>query len=186
LSNIQVPEDVAVIGVDNDEMICRLATPPLSSVQQGTWRLGYEAAKLLGQMMAGKKAPKHKYVIEPEGIVSRRSTDSLAIEDADVARAMRFIDEHASEGIKVPDVVEAVGGGRSTIERRFEAVMGRTIRAEIRRVQLERAKDLIASTDLPLKQIAATTGFGSIQHMTTLFRQQVGRTPAKYRRRATL
>jgi LacI family transcriptional regulator len=179
---LRVPEEVAVIGVDNDEMLCRLATPPLSSVNQGTRQLGYRAAALLDQMMAGNKSPQLKYLTPPEGIVCRRSTDVLAIEDSELASVIRFIYDHACKGIKVRHVVEMAGVSRSTLESRFETLLGRSIHTEIRRIQIERAKELVRSGDLPLKQIAQLSGFTSVQYMTYLFHRSTGQTPAEFRR----
>lgn len=179
---MRVPEEVSVLGVDNDEMLCQLATPPLSSVKQGTRQLGYQAAALLDKMMAGETLSTLRYVVPPEGVVSRRSTDVLAIEDQEMAAAVRFVCDHATEGIKAQDVVKAVGICRSTLDSRFQAIFGRTVHAEIRRVQLDRAKELIQSTDLPLKRVAQLTGFTSIQYLTYLFRQSTGKTPAEFRR----
>jgi LacI family transcriptional regulator len=178
----RVPEDVAVIGVDNDEMICDLTDPPLSSVEQGARRMGYQAAALLDRLMAGRKPPRARLVLEPEGVIARRSTDFLAIDDADVATAVRFIREHACNRILVDDVVQRVGVSRSTLKNRFKAAMGRSIHAEIQRVQLERAKQLIALTDLPLKQVALQAGFQYVQYLTRLFRRRIGQTPAEFRR----
>jgi LacI family transcriptional regulator len=178
---LRVPEDVALMGVDNDEMICDLTDPPLSSIEQGARRMGYEAAALLDHLMAGGKTTQFRFVVEPEGVVSRRSTDTLAIDDADVAAAVRFIRQRACKRIQVRDVVDCVGVSRSTLKNRFREVMGRTMHAEIRRVQLERAKQLIAETDLPLKQVAIQAGFQYVQYLTRLFRQHLGQTPARFR-----
>jgi len=178
----RVPEDVAVIGVDNDEMICDLTDPPLSSIEQGARRMGYQAASLLDQLMRGRKSPQPIFVVEPDGVVARRSTDILAIDNPDLATVIRYIRDHACEGIRIADIVEQVGISRSSLEHRFKAVLGRTIHAEIRRVQIDRAKQLIADTDLPLKQVALRAGFQYIQYMTRMFRQHVGQTPAEFRR----
>jgi LacI family transcriptional regulator len=183
---LRVPQDVAVIGVDNDELLCLLSSPPLTSVEQGAKRLGYEAAELLDRLMRGKRSRQRSFVIDPTGIVIRQSTDVLAIDDHRVARAMTYIQEHALEGIKVPDVVEAAAVSRSGLETRFTKTLGFTIRAAIRQVQLERARRLISDTNLPLKQVASDTGFRSVQHMTTLFGRAFGRPPAKYRDTAAL
>jgi LacI family transcriptional regulator len=180
----RVPEDVALIGVDNDEMICDLTDPPLSSVEQGARRMGFEAAALLDRLMGGGRKPAQTlYVVKPEGVVERRSTDVLAIEDAEVAEAVRFIRLHACRRIHVEDVVQQVGMGRSTLKNRFKKTFGRSIHDEIQRVRLEQAKQLIADTDLPLKQIALRTGFQYVQYFTRLFRMQTGQTPAQFRRR---
>ena len=177
----RVPEDVALIGVDNDEMICDLTDPPLSSVEQGARRMGYQAAALLDRLMAGRKSSRVHFVVEPEGVVTRRSTDILAIEDPDVATAVRFIRQYACKRIGVDDVADQVGVSRSTLKNRFKAAIGRSIHAEIQRVQLERAKQLVADTDLPLKQVAVQAGFQYVQYLTRLFRTRVGQTPAKFR-----
>jgi LacI family transcriptional regulator len=143
--------------------------------------MGYEAAALLDRLMSGRKVSQLHFVVEPEGVVTRRSTDTLAIEDADVAAAVRFIHENACKRIQIDDVVRRVGVSRSTLKSRFRAVMGCSIHAEIQRIRLERAKQLIADTDLPLKQIALQAGFQYVQYLTRLFRSRVGLTPAKFR-----
>ena len=181
---ILVPEDVAVVGVDNDELMCELTSPPLSSVEQGARRLGYQAASLLDQLLAGKKPPQIRHIVEPEGIVTRRSTDTLDISDLDVAAAVRFIQQNACSGIRVYDVVRAVAVARSSLEARFKTLMGRTIHAEIQRVQVERARQLIVAADMGLKQVAIEAGFAYVQHMTTIFRRHMGQTPGEYRKRS--
>lgn len=181
---LRVPDDVAVIGVDNNEMICELSTPPLSSVEQGLRRMGYEAAALLDRLMAGKKASSLKYLIDPEMVITRRSTDVLAVDDADVAAALRYVRDHACQGIRVPEVAAAVHVSRSTLERRFAQLMGRTVHDEIQRVRLERARQLVSTTNLPLSQVALQAGFRHLTYMTSMFRRHVGFTPAKYRERA--
>ena len=183
---VRVPEDVAVIGVDNDELVCELSDPPLSSIEQGMRRLGYQAAALLDQLMQGKDAPQTQFVVAPEGVVARRSTDTLAVSNAEVALAARFIREHACDGLSIGDLTAMVGLSRSTIERKFKAITGRTIHAEIERVRLERARTLLAETDLPMKQVAAQAGFKYIQYMATLFRRRLKQTPREYRLRARM
>ena len=181
---ILVPEEIAIIGVDNDELMCELTRPPLSSIEQGARSVGYQAAKLLDRLMAGEKAPQLKHVVKPEGIVTRRSSDALAIADEDVAAAVRLIRQKACTGIRAYEVVKAVAAARSTLEARFKAVIGRTIHAEIERVRVERAKQLIAATNLPLKQVALEAAFAHVQHMTTVFRRHTGQTPGEYRKRS--
>jgi LacI family transcriptional regulator len=180
--NLRVPEEIAVIGVDNDELLCQLSSPLLTSIEQGAKRIGYEAAALLDEMIRGKKPAELHFVTEPVGVVTRKSTDILAIEDPKVAQAMAFISDHAVDGIKVRDVVNAVAISPSGLEHRFKAVLGYTLRASIRRVQLERARTLITDTNLPLKQVAANTGFKSVQHLTTLFGRAFLHPPAEYRK----
>ena len=117
-----MPDDVAVIGVDNDEMLCELSNPPLSSVKQPARRIGYQTA-MLDRLMAGKKAPQLRFIVPPEGVVTRRSTESLVIEDVEVADVVQFIREHACNRIQVPDVVKMVDVSRSTLRTRFKAVL---------------------------------------------------------------
>lgn len=179
--DLKVPDEVAVIGVDNDELLCRLSSPPMSSVEPGAQRLGYAAAALLESLMHGRRPPQRHFVIDPVGVVTRQSTDVLAIDDPKVAQAMAFIRGHACEGIKVPDVVGAVAISRSGLETRFASALGYTIRTAIRHTQLERARRLVSETDMPLKQVAIETGFKSIQHMTTIFLKAFANTPARYR-----
>ncbi len=181
---ILVPEEVAVIGVDNDELLCELTSPPLSSIEQGSRAMGRAAAALLDRLMAGEKPRQLKFVVDPEGIVSRRSSDAMMIQDADVAQALRHIRQHVGEGIQVSDVVRTVAVSRSTLEVRFKAFTGRTIHAEIQRAQVERARQLVATTNLPLRQVAVAAGFRYLQHMATVFRLHTGQTPGEYRKRS--
>jgi LacI family transcriptional regulator len=181
-AGLRVPEELAVIGVDNDELLCQLSTPLLSSVEQGSRRIGYEAAALLNRIMSRGTPRRRSVVVEPTGVVARGSTDVLAIEDRTVADAMRYVWEHACNGIQTKDVADAVAVSRSGLDAHFKKALGETPRAAIRRIQLERTSRLISDTSLPLKQIAAKTGFKSVQHMTTVFREAFGCPPAKYRR----
>ena len=179
---LRVPEDVAVLGVDNDEVICELTDPPLSSIEHGATSLGYQAAALLDRLMAGKKAKKLKTLVPPKEVVTRRSTDILAIADPEVAAAMTFIHENSCRPIRITDVVSAVGVSRSTIETKFKTVTGRTMHNEIQRLQIDRVRSLLATTDLPIKQIAVMAGFAHIHYMTTIFHENTGWTPAEYRK----
>jgi LacI family transcriptional regulator len=184
--DIAVPDEVAVVGVDNDELLCRLSSPPLSSVEQGARGLGYAAAALLDQMIQGHNLRKRQYVSDPTTVVTRQSTDILALDDPKVLQAMAFIREHSSDGIKVPHVVSAVAISRSGLETRFASALGYSIHTAIGNTKLERVRRLVSETDLPLKQIAAETGFKSVQHMTSLFVRAFGQTPGRYRRTSTI
>jgi LacI family transcriptional regulator len=181
---IPVPDEVAVIGVDNDEVLCELADPPLSSVAPNAERIGYEAAALLDQMMRGERPPKHPLVVGPSGIVTRRSSEVLAIEDRHIAAAARFIREHACEGIDVSDVLRAVPLSRSTLERRFSKELGRSPKDEILRVRLNRAKELLAYTDFPLPVVAEKVGMEHAEYLSVIFKKKVGLTLAQFRAQA--
>ncbi len=183
MAGLRVPEDVAVVGVDNEEAICPFSDPPLTSIDQGAQQTGYEAALLLDQWMNGEPVAPGKRLVSPVGIVARGSTEILAVDDRDVADALRFIHEHACEQIGLDDVSEVIGSTNATLRRRFKAVLGRTVHDEIQRVRIERAKQLLISTDWSSLQIARQSGFCSAQHMSTRIRQATGHTPREYRQR---
>lgn len=179
--DIQVPDQVAVLGVDNDELLCSLAHPPLSSVIPNTLRTGYEAAALLDRMMAGEQLEAEAHLIPPLGVATRQSTDVLAVEDPNVARAVRFIREHACDGICVENVVQNSGLSRRLLENRFKKLLGRSPHEEITRVQLLRVKELLAETDLPLSEIADRTGFSYTEYLSAVFKNKTGIPPGAYR-----
>lgn len=181
---LAVPDEVAVLGVDNDEVLCDLADPPLSSIVPDTHGIGFEAASLLGRMMGGECVSDTLRTIPPLRVITRRSTDVLAIDDRAISHAVRFIREHACDGITVGDVLADLPYSRSVFERRFVKIFGRSPKAEILRTQLERVKCLLAETDLPLKQIAAKTGFLYPEYMSAAFKERTGQTPGQYRRSA--
>ncbi|HTD65165.1 MAG TPA: DNA-binding transcriptional regulator [Candidatus Limnocylindria bacterium] len=181
IHGIQVPDDVAVIGVDNDELLCDLADPPLSSVIPNAHRAGYVAASLLDRMMAGQKVKAEAHLIDPLGVATRRSTDVLAMDDRNVAAAVRFIRDHACEGIRVRDVLKAVPQARRRLEAQFSKLVGRTPQAEITRVQLNRVKLLLAETDLPLDDIASRAGFVHAEYLSVVFKRNFGMPPSHYR-----
>jgi LacI family transcriptional regulator len=180
LAGIFVPEEVAVLGVNDDELICELANPPLSSVMHNARRIGYEAAAMLDQFMSGKKVTSD-IVLAPLGVHSRKSTDLLAIEDPEVAKAVRFIREHACEGIRVENVLEEVAMSRRSFEKRFRQALGRPPHTEIRRVQLERVGQLLVESDFKLQKIAEVAGFSSAQYLAGLFHRKMGMTPGAWR-----
>jgi len=178
---VAVPDEVAVIGVDNDDLLCELSHPPLSSVIPNTHRTGYEAARLLDELMSGRKVKGETHLIPPLGIATRQSTDVLAIDDRNVARAVHFIRQHACDGIKVKDVLKAVPHSRTLLESRFKKLIGRTPHEEILRVRLNRVKQLLTETDLPLEQIAERAGFPHVEYLSVAFRREVGMPPSQFR-----
>ena len=180
LASLHVPEEIAVLGVNDDELICEMANPPLSSVMHNARRIGYEAAAMLHRLMVGKKVIAD-IVIDPLGVKTRQSTDLLAIEDPEVAKAVRFIREHACEGIRVDDVLDQVALSRRALEKRFRSAVGRPPHMEIRRAQLERVKELLVGSDYKLEKIAEITGFSSAQYLAGLFRRMMHMTPGAWR-----
>jgi LacI family transcriptional regulator len=179
--NIAVPEHLAILGAADDPAICSVTTPPLSSIDFDSKRVGYQAAALLDRLMAGCPAPKTVQWIAPARVVVRQSTDIVAIEDQDVGRAVRFIRQHAGSGIDVHDVTRAVQLSRRGLERRFRKFLGRTPKEEILRVQIDRVKMLLADTILPIQSVAEKSGFHNFRYFAKIFRRQAGTTPRAYR-----
>jgi LacI family transcriptional regulator len=180
--DIAVPEQVAVVGVDNDARLCGLCVPPLSSVIPDTFRTGYEAAKLLDRMMSGEKVPAEALLFPPLGIAHRRSSDVYAIDDEDVVQALRYIREHACDGITVADVLRKVPLSRRMLEHRFKKLVRRSPHEEIVRIRMERACRLLRETDLPLSEIADRAGFAHADYLSVSFKKRMGVTPRAYRR----
>lgn len=186
LLDLHIPEQVALLGVDNDELECHLCTPVLSSIALPSERIGYEAAKMLHQMM-GRRPPRNLEIfLPPLQVVSRQSTDTLAIQDSDVAAALTFIRNHAHEGIGVDSILKELPLSRRVLERKFRDHLGRTVLAEIRRVRLEFVKALLIETDLPMPTIAARAGFSGARRLAVVFRQIIGITPTAYRDQSKL
>jgi len=180
---IAVPDEIAVIGVDNDELLCELSDPPLTSLIPNTHRTGYDAAALLDELMSGKRPPAQAHLVPPVGVATRQSTDVVAIEDRSVAMAMRHIREHACDGINVKDVLRAAPQSRRRLESAFRRLFGRTPHEEILRLQLDRAKHLLVATDLPLSEIAERAGFAHVEYLSVVFKKQFGVPPSRYRAR---
>ena len=181
-AGLRVPDDVAVLGVGNDEILCDLAPVPLSSVSVAGPRIGHAAAELLDALMAGKAAPTRPLRLAPGGVTARRSSDVLAVSDPEVSAAFRYIHEHACEGLKVPALLKAVPVERRLLDRRFVAATGRTVCQEIYRVRLEHARRLLAETSLPVPDVSRQSGFREPNRFSSLFRQLIGITPSDYRR----
>jgi len=183
-AGVRVPEDVAVVGVDNDELLCELADPPLSSVALNADRGGYEAAALLDGLMSGRIQQPRQILTEALHVVRRQSSDVMAMDDREVAQALRFIHENGGRPIRVGEIIRRLALSRRALEIRFQRAVGRSIHDEIQRVRLERAKRLLLETDMPLPQVAEASGFTTASYLAQVFRRQTGMTPARYRRRA--
>lgn len=180
-AGIRIPEEVALVGGDNDSMLCDLSNPPVSSVAVSGTRGGYEAAALLHAMMRGKKPRESRVVVRPTRVVTRRSTDVLAIEDPHVATALHYIHAHAAEGIQVDDVVRQVPLSRRALQQRFRAVLDRSPHDEIIRARMARAARLLEETSLPISRIAMDVGFSETANFSRSFRQIQGKSPRAYR-----
>ena len=181
-AGIAVPEQVAVIGVDNDEVLCGLSDPPLSSVAPDTRRLGYEAAALLDRLMSGEEVQQKDFYAEPLGIVTRRSTDTLVIPHPGAARALSFLRRHFQERITLKDLAADLQVTLRSIQDVFKLHTGRSLHEELDRLRVGRARDLLQDTRLKLETVAAACGFSNLRHFRRTFRRQTGLTPQQHRR----
>jgi LacI family transcriptional regulator len=177
-----VPDDVALVGHGNDEMICELAQPSLSSVAQPSEQVGYEAARLLDRLIAGEPPPAAPILLPPPGVVARQSSDIMTIHDPYVAAALRLIRRSGPFALSVKDVMRAISVSRRSLERRFRQSLGRGIFEEIQRVRIDRAASLLAGTDLSIAALAQQSGFSNANHLGLVFRREAGMTPSDYRR----
>jgi LacI family transcriptional regulator len=170
-----------VLGVDNDEFFCNLAEPPLSSIALDAQSTGYEMAELLDGIMQGfVRKPRH-LAVKAVGVITRRSTDVLAVSDSDVAAAMRFIRESYAKPISVGNVADAVLMSRRALEKRFRRVLGRSVLEEIQIVRTETAKRLLLETEDSIARVARLSGFNSVDYFVRFFRQRVGVPPSRFR-----
>lgn len=186
-SNLAVPDDVGVIGVDKDEILCELSDVPLSSVILNAQQIGYEAAALLDRMMAGSaRKEAQSILVRPQGLATRRSTDVLAIEDRQIANALRLIREHACEGVSVPFLANAVGLSRRALERRLAQTLGRSPNEEIQRVRLTHVCRLLTESNFTVTEVAARTGFAHAEYLSRLFKTKFGVPPGEFRKRCSL
>lgn len=181
-AGLHVPEEIALVGVDNDDLFCELTRPSMSSVALPAERIGYEAASLLDRLLKGENPSRQPVLLRPLGLVARQSSDIVALDDAEVAMALRYIRAHGHVPLSVADVLREVPMSRRGLERRFRRSLNRGVGDEIRRVHLDRARFLLASTELPVAVVAEKSGFSGIKHLCVVFRQEMGRTPTEYRR----
>jgi len=180
-AGIAVPDEVAVLGVDDDNVLCGLASPPLSSVMPDAIGAGRLAAELLEHMMRGEPLKRSEWLLPPLGIATRQSTDVLAIDDPLVVAAVRQIRDHACNGIKVTDVARALKTTRRVLENRFAKRVGHTPHEEIARVQFRRVEQLLLETELSLATIATRAGFKHTEYMTVAFTKRHGMPPSRWR-----
>ncbi len=181
-AELVIPEEVAVIGTDNDSVICELCDPSMTSVIPNAEETGFQAASLLSRLMEGEKPDELLHVVRPVGIEVRQSSDIVAIDDPSIATALSYIRENACNGITVQDVIAHSGLSRSTLERQLRKLLSRSPQQEIRHVQIKRARQLLMETDLPMDRIAALCGFDHPEYMHVVFRRETNMTPGQYRR----
>jgi len=183
LAGLRIPEDIALIGADNDELECELMSPPLSSVLIPWREVGRSAAGLVHAALSGKSKPGERVTVAPLNVIARRSTELLAVDDTLVVRAVEWIRANATGRVTVPVVARAVASGRHRLERAFRRVLGRTVQEEIRRVRVESAKRLLEASRSSLGVVAKLAGFKTASLLTAAFRRETGMTPGVYRRR---
>ncbi|MGC9260485.1 MAG: XylR family transcriptional regulator [Phycisphaerae bacterium] len=186
---IWVPDQTAVIGFDNDEVLCELANPPLSSVAPATERIGYLAAEMLAGMMTGKYPEKQEILVPPIGVITRRSTDVLAIADPALVAALRFIRDKSGRGINVESILDHIAAtvkpvSRSWLEHRFMEILKHTPKDEIMNVRIAGIETLLLETTWSLEKIAEKVGLQSAAQLSTLFRRRTGHTPGDFRKNA--
>ena len=183
LAGLAVPDEAGLVGVDNDEVVCGLSDPPMSSVALNFEQAGYAAARALDRLMRGGRQRPADIIVAPTHLVTRRSTDAVAVDDERVGRALRFIRNHTRQPFSVNEVAAAAGVSRRALERRFRETMGVSLLQEIRRARTDEIARLLLETNLPVAEIAGTLGFGDSQHIARYFYAAKKTSPLAFRRR---
>lgn len=181
---LHVPEEVALLGVGNDDLECRITAPWLSSIEVPSQQIGFEAAALLDRRMAGERAPSQPVLLPPLRVVTRHSTDVMAVEDETVQAALRYLRQHIGEPMQVTDLSHALAVGRRDLERRFRRLLGRSVLEEIHKARTEAAANLLIDTHLPVSAVARQAGFTSARQLDVIFGRLKGTTPTAFRRQA--
>lgn len=182
LEGLLVPEEVAILCGSDDDVLCEKALTPISGIQIAAEQIGYRAAGLLDRLLKRESLGNETVLIPPLGLTTRRSTDTLAISDVPLVKALHFIKDHATDPIRVADISAHSGLSRRALERKFESVLGRSPASEIRRRRIEHARTLLLTTDMTATEIAEAAGLGTPQYLSFFFKKIYGITPLKYRR----
>jgi LacI family transcriptional regulator len=185
-SNIKVPDEIAMIAVGNDDSICELANPPITSIKTDGEKAGYDAAALLDRMMQGsEKMKSQRIIVEPMYVVNRMSTDVLAVDDPDVAKALNFIRINANKPISVDDVVAIVPLSRRLLEKKFRQILDRSILKEIKKERVKHIARLLIETNLSFSEIAYSVGSSAVENLSRYFTKEMGISPNSYRKQFT-
>jgi LacI family transcriptional regulator len=181
--DITVPADMAVIGADNDELVCDLSDPPLSSIALSTHKAGYTAAEILDEMMAGQRPHVGRIVVPPTHVVTRQSTNVLAIADQEVAKAVSFILTHANKPIQLSNVVEAAAVSRRTLQKRFHKLLHTSVHKYISQARVERVTQMLLKGNAPVYRIAQILGYSNVTSLSRAFCKEKGMSPLAFRKR---
>ncbi|MFZ2640711.1 MAG: XylR family transcriptional regulator [Verrucomicrobiia bacterium] len=181
-AQLAVPDEAAILGVDNDPFLCNLSSTPLSSIDVNPERIGYEAAALLDRMMKGRCLARRNLYFQPRGVVARQSTDVTAVQDPHVTAVVQLIRDHACDPVSVEQLLKQVPVSRSALFRRFKRYFGRSPKEEMTRLRLERARELLRNTRLSVAAIAERTSYGEAKYFIEVFHRAVGMTPLRYRK----
>jgi len=183
-AGVSVPNQLAVVSVDNDEPLCAVCLPPLSSIEPGHMNVGYQAAALLNDLLRGASPPRKAFALQPLETVTRLSSDTLSVADPRIRMALQLIRVQAPAGVRVDGIARQVGLSRSVLQRRFRALLHRSIHQEIVNVRIQRARELLTETGISLAAVAARAGFKHQEYLGAVFRARVGKTPAQVRAEA--
>jgi LacI family transcriptional regulator len=184
-NGLHVPDDIMLVGISNNSLVCEAMEPTLTSIDQGCHAIGYEAAKLLDEIMQGKTPPREEIFPSPPQLIERQSTRAIAVEDRMVAAALRYIRRNHAGTLQVSDVVAELPVSRRSLERRFRETVGTTIHDQIMLARIEKARRLLIETEDPLKRIAEQSGFSSLEHLCKAFKKSEKTTPGEYRKNNT-
>jgi LacI family transcriptional regulator len=183
---LRIPDEVALLGVDNDELECLLTSPPLSSIAIPGDRIGFEAAKQIDRSIRTGRVSASKTYLPPVRVVARQSTETMAVSDPELIAALQYIRDHVAENINVGDVCRSATVSRRVLERKFRTILGRTVLQELLRVRIQHTQELLATTNLPMSQVAQMAGFSSAHRLAIVFHRLCGLPPTTYRRRSQL
>jgi len=183
IAEYRIPYDVAIIGVDNDEWICNLTSPPMTSIALNIERAGYEVAELLDRLMSGEPMKDQKVIIVPTHVVTRQSTDLLAVDDPEVFKALEFINKNFKKPIQIDDIVNATTASRRALYYRFKRIIGKSINNELRRVRVEHIARILVETSLPISRIAADYKYTSFRNIARYFKLEKGMSLLQYRQK---
>lgn len=183
IANYHVPDDIAVLGVDNDDLVCELSMPPLSSIALNARKAGYEAAEILDTLMNNKPSESGKVFVQPTYIAARRSTDIMAIENMNVVKALRYIRENSDKLIQISDVVNATFISRRSLEREFKQHVEKTILQEIRESRADYIAELLVKTNKTTNEISMMLGYNTMENLSRYFKKIKGMTPKEYRKK---